>query len=102
MVDSDHSAAVTATSGTWTLSSVPVWEHNKSYWIVARSSDFAGNVQTAFTVGVDSRSVTFDLQAATASIADVLNGRYGEAQDGPVEAMLTAWNERLGRKVFGF
>ncbi|MEK7426967.1 MAG: hypothetical protein AAB131_24360, partial [Actinomycetota bacterium] len=61
--------AVTATHGTWIKNTaLPAWAHNESYWIVARSSDSAGNLQSAFTVGVDSRSVTFDLSAATATI----------------------------------
>ncbi|MEK7383470.1 MAG: hypothetical protein AAB262_09310, partial [Elusimicrobiota bacterium] len=61
--------AVTSTSGTWTRGSgLPAWAHDVTYWIVARSSDQAGNVQSAFTVGVDSKSVTFDLSVATATI----------------------------------
>ncbi|MBI5239307.1 MAG: hypothetical protein HY926_02455, partial [Elusimicrobia bacterium] len=42
--------------------------HNETYWVVARSSDLAGNVQTAFNVNTDSKTVVFDLQAATAAV----------------------------------
>jgi hypothetical protein len=87
--------AVTATMGDWTLSSVPAWEHNETYSIVARSSDLAGNIQSGFFVNTDSKTVVFDLQAATAVVnnfALVSGASYynmyvasftGTAQDAP-------------------
>ncbi|MBI5239955.1 MAG: hypothetical protein HY926_05755, partial [Elusimicrobia bacterium] len=65
--------AVTSTMGNWTLGPAdvttwPTWAHGETYWIVARSSDLAGNVQTAFSVNTDSKTVTFDLRAPTATL----------------------------------
>ena len=60
---------VTATSGTWSLVTAPPWVHGERYWIVARSSDQAGNLQGAYTLGID-RVVTFHLLGATSSITN--------------------------------
>ncbi|MBI4668696.1 MAG: hypothetical protein HY747_05855, partial [Elusimicrobia bacterium] len=62
-------------SGTWIIaaSSLPVWLHDKTYWIVARSSDAAGSLEDTFTENIDSRTITFDLNAPTATVSNFVS-----------------------------
>ncbi|MFC1523095.1 hypothetical protein ACFL6Y_11860, partial [Elusimicrobiota bacterium] len=45
---------------------MPVWEHNTNYLIVARSRDTALNQESSFAVNTDSNTIKFDLWGATA------------------------------------
>ncbi|MBI4669719.1 MAG: hypothetical protein HY747_11175, partial [Elusimicrobia bacterium] len=59
-------------SGTWIKNTgLPTWLHNRTYWILVRSSDNAGSVEdTSAATQASSRSVTFDLDAPTATVAN--------------------------------
>lgn len=42
------------------------------------------------------------LDALDLSIHDVLNGRFSAVQEAQILLILEAWNQKLGKKVFGF
>ncbi|MBI2069550.1 MAG: hypothetical protein HYT79_03030, partial [Elusimicrobia bacterium] len=61
-------------AGTWDkttgLPSIGDLSHNTTYWIVARSSDNANNVEDSFAVATDSVSILTDLFWATATVTN--------------------------------
>lgn len=42
------------------------------------------------------------LDEADLSIEDLLNGRYANGYQGLAESLFADWNQRLGKKEFGF
>ncbi|MEK6543623.1 MAG: hypothetical protein AABZ44_04220, partial [Elusimicrobiota bacterium] len=68
----------TAAGSNWTYAgALPSWDHNTRYWVVARSSDLAINIEDAFTLGVASVTVLFDTVAPTVAVSNLISTQAG-------------------------